>query len=85
MHGLLVEVGEQLRRARGVPPVPHQLTHHSECGQDVDPSGAHAVVSVICNVLALASRGVGVRIDSVSLLDEQEREEGGAYLSMRIG
>ena len=41
------------------------------------------VVSVICDALVLASRGISVGIDGVSLLDEREHEEGGA--DPRIG
>ena len=84
MHGLLVKVGQQLRRARSVPPVPHQVAHHSESGQDVDPSGAHAAVSIICDALALAFRGIGVGIDRVSFLEEREREECGALIRGRV-
>ena len=78
MHDLLVKVGQQLRQARGVPPVPHQAAHHSKSGQDADPSGTHAAVSIICDALALAFRGIGVGIDRVSFLEEREREECGA-------
>jgi len=73
-------MGQQLRWARGVPPVPHKSRTTANPGQDSIHPSTHAVIGIICDALALASWGIGVGVDCVSFLDERERKERGADL-----
>lgn len=76
----LVEIGQQLGRARGVSPVAHQVADDGEHGQDMHSVGTHAVVRVVRDALVEASRGFGICVDGVSLRTKGECEECSADL-----
>ena len=80
----LVIVGKQLERAGGASPVTHEIAHHCEHGQDIDPGSAHPVVCVGGDADVEASGSLCVCVDGISLGAEREREEGGTDLEKGI-
>ena len=76
-----IEERQQLGRARGVAPVAHELERDGEHGENVDASGAHAVVSVLGGLDVERARSIAVREDTISGIPQGEGEERRADLN----
>lgn len=77
---LLVEVGQNLVQTRGVPPIAHQVGDDAKCAHQGNSSLLHATVGIGRQLDIKGPAGLGVGEDLVSLVDERESQEGGAYL-----
>lgn len=79
-RNLLVQVGQNLVQTRGVPPVAHQVGDDAKRAHEGDASLLHATVGIGCQLDVKGTAGLGVGKDLVSIVDERESQEGGAYL-----
>jgi hypothetical protein len=72
---ILVDDGEELCRAGGVSPVPHQVKHDGKPGDDVDTRVSHPVVGHIPDVLGRSARCFVVSEDGEASLAKREGKE----------
>ena len=76
-----IEERKQLLLSGSVPPVPHELTSNREHGQNLDTSGAHAVVGIVGSPEIEGTRGIGIGKDGITSILERQSKEGSADLT----
>lgn len=86
IHGqILVEIGQDLLRAGGVPPVAHEIAHDGEHAHELHARLLHAGVCRVAHELGIRAAGLDVCEDGVALCAQGEGEEGGAHVGGDAG